>query len=42
VLSTLFLVLAGYAEATAALALACALIVAGALAATLMTRRLTG
>ena len=35
VLSTLFLVLAGYAEPTAALAFACALIVAGALAATL-------
>jgi drug/metabolite transporter (DMT)-like permease len=38
VLSTLFLVLAGYAEPTLALALACALIVAGALAATLFTR----
>jgi drug/metabolite transporter (DMT)-like permease len=37
-LSTLFLVLAGYAEPTAALALACALIVAGALAATLFRR----
>jgi drug/metabolite transporter (DMT)-like permease len=35
VLSTLFLVLAGYAEPTLALALACALIVAGALVATL-------
>jgi drug/metabolite transporter (DMT)-like permease len=42
VLSTLFLVLAGYADPTPALALACALIVAGALAATVMTRRLTG
>ena len=38
VLSTLFLVLAGYAEPTLALALACALIVAGALVATLLTR----
>jgi drug/metabolite transporter (DMT)-like permease len=38
VLSTLFLVLAGYAEPTLALALACALIVAGALAATFFTR----
>jgi drug/metabolite transporter (DMT)-like permease len=36
VLSTLFLVLAGYAEPTLALALACALIVAGALVATLL------
>ena len=36
VLSTLFLVLAGYAEPSLALALACALIVAGALAATLL------
>jgi drug/metabolite transporter (DMT)-like permease len=39
VLSTLILVAAGYAEATRALALACALIVAGALVATLKPRR---
>jgi len=38
VLSTLILVLAGYAEPTAALALACALIVAGAVVATLTPR----
>jgi drug/metabolite transporter (DMT)-like permease len=37
VLSTLFLVLAGYAEPTFTLAAACGLIVAGALAATLLT-----
>jgi drug/metabolite transporter (DMT)-like permease len=37
VLSTLFLVLADYAEPSLALAAACALIVAGALAATLLT-----
>jgi drug/metabolite transporter (DMT)-like permease len=44
VLSTLFLVLAGYAEATLALALACALIVSGALVATLFqgSRKLKG
>jgi drug/metabolite transporter (DMT)-like permease len=42
VLSTLFLVLAGYAEATVALALACALIVAGALVAALLGRPLRG
>jgi drug/metabolite transporter (DMT)-like permease len=40
VLSTLFLMLAGYAEPTFALALACALIVAGALVATLFKGRL--
>jgi drug/metabolite transporter (DMT)-like permease len=39
VLSTLLLVLAGYAEPTLALALACALIVAGALVATLLKAR---
>jgi drug/metabolite transporter (DMT)-like permease len=38
VLSTLFLVLAGYAEPTLALALSCALIVAGALVATFFKR----
>jgi drug/metabolite transporter (DMT)-like permease len=37
VLSTLFLVLAGYAEPTLALGVACALIVAGALAASVLT-----
>jgi drug/metabolite transporter (DMT)-like permease len=42
VLSTLFLVLAGYAEPTLALAMACALIVAGALAATLLARPVKG
>jgi drug/metabolite transporter (DMT)-like permease len=42
VLSTLFLVLAGYAEPTLALAAACALIVAGALAATLLKRPVKG
>jgi drug/metabolite transporter (DMT)-like permease len=44
VLSTLFLVLAGYAEATLALGLACALIVSGALVATLFqgSRKLKG
>ncbi len=42
VLSTLCLVLAGYAEPTLALALACALIVAGALVATLLTRSSKG
>jgi drug/metabolite transporter (DMT)-like permease len=39
VLSTLILVLAGYAEPTLTLALSCALIVAGALVATLMPKR---
>jgi drug/metabolite transporter (DMT)-like permease len=39
ILSTLILVLAGYAEATLALALACGLIVAGALVATVMPKR---
>ena len=39
VLSTLILVAAGYAEATRSLALACALIVTGALVATLRPRR---
>ena len=39
VLSTLALVLAGYADATISLALACALIVAGALLATFAGRR---
>ena len=39
VLSTLFLVLGGYAEPTLALALSCALIVAGALVATLLKGR---
>jgi drug/metabolite transporter (DMT)-like permease len=39
VLSTLILVAAGYAEPTLALALACALIVSGALVATLMGRK---
>jgi len=39
VLSTLILVLTGYAEPTLTLALACALIVAGALVATLMPKR---
>lgn len=38
VLSTLLLVLAGYAEPTLALAVACALIVAGALVASVLTR----
>jgi drug/metabolite transporter (DMT)-like permease len=44
VLSTLFLILAGYAEPTLALGLACALIVSGALAATLFqgSRKLKG
>jgi drug/metabolite transporter (DMT)-like permease len=44
VLSTLFLVLAGYAEATLALGLACALIVSGPLVATLFqgSRKLKG
>jgi drug/metabolite transporter (DMT)-like permease len=39
VLSTLLLVVAGYAEPTLTLALACGLIVAGALVATLMSKR---
>ena len=39
VLSTLLLVVAGYAEPTLTLALACGLIVAGALVATLMSRK---
>ena len=38
-LSTLILVAAGYAEATLSLGLACALIVAGALVATLTPKR---
>jgi drug/metabolite transporter (DMT)-like permease len=42
VLSTLFLILAGYAEPTLALAAACALIVAGALVATLLKRPVKG
>ena len=42
VLSTLFLVLAGYAEPTFALALSCTLIVAGALVATLLKRPVKG
>lgn len=41
VLSTLFLVMAGYAEPTATLALSCALIVTGALAAALLGRPAT-
>jgi len=40
VLSTLILVLAGYAQATAAVALACVLIVAGALIATMAPKRI--
>jgi drug/metabolite transporter (DMT)-like permease len=39
VLSTIILVLAGYAEATLTLALACSLIVVGALIATLAPKR---